>query len=160
MRGPEATVPSAAAGCLPGCGHRGSGAWGGWEQEPKASGDGGSGEGCYRGLSPTPQLSTSCHPLPWPAPRPNLPQRPCPRLSPLSAPGAKGRNQEERLLRDLMQGYNPHLRPAEHDSDVVNVSLKLTLTNLISLVSTGLCVCVGGGGRDDSPLLPWNPAGE
>ncbi|XP_017922721.1 PREDICTED: acetylcholine receptor subunit gamma isoform X3 [Capra hircus] len=47
--------------------------------------------------------------------------------------GAKGRNQEERLLGDLMQGYNPHLRPAEHDSDVVNVSLKLTLTNLISL---------------------------
>lgn len=42
-----------------------------------------------------------------------------------------------------MQGYNPHLRPAEHDSDVVNVSLKLTLTNLISLVSTGLCVCRG-----------------
>ena len=59
-----------------------------------------------------------------------------------------------------MQGYNPHLRPAEHDSDVVNVSLKLTLTTLISLVSTGLCVCVGGGGRDGSPLLPWDPAGE
>uniref|UniRef100_A0A8D0RCP2 Cholinergic receptor nicotinic gamma subunit n=1 Tax=Sus scrofa TaxID=9823 RepID=A0A8D0RCP2_PIG len=47
--------------------------------------------------------------------------------------GAQGRNQEERLLGDLMHNYNPHLRPAEHDSDVVNVSLKLTLTNLISL---------------------------
>uniref|UniRef100_A0A673UVC1 Cholinergic receptor nicotinic gamma subunit n=1 Tax=Suricata suricatta TaxID=37032 RepID=A0A673UVC1_SURSU len=47
--------------------------------------------------------------------------------------GAQGRNQEERLLADLMRGYNPHLRPAERDSDVVNVSLKLTLTNLISL---------------------------
>lgn len=34
-----------------------------------------------------------------------------------------------------MRNYDPHLRPAEHDSDVVNVSLKLTLTNLISLVS-------------------------
>uniref|UniRef100_G1U1B7 Cholinergic receptor nicotinic gamma subunit n=1 Tax=Oryctolagus cuniculus TaxID=9986 RepID=G1U1B7_RABIT len=44
-----------------------------------------------------------------------------------------GRNQEERLLADLMRDYDPHLRPAEHDSDVVNVSLKLTLTNLISL---------------------------
>ncbi|KAK2500904.1 hypothetical protein MC885_018116 [Smutsia gigantea] len=32
-----------------------------------------------------------------------------------------------------MLNYNPHLRPAERDSDVVNVSLKLTLTNLISL---------------------------
>uniref|UniRef100_A0A8C0TT68 Cholinergic receptor nicotinic gamma subunit n=2 Tax=Canis lupus familiaris TaxID=9615 RepID=A0A8C0TT68_CANLF len=47
--------------------------------------------------------------------------------------GAEARNQEERLLADLMHNYNPHLRPAEHDSDVVNVSLKLTLTNLISL---------------------------
>ncbi|XP_008577652.1 PREDICTED: acetylcholine receptor subunit gamma isoform X2 [Galeopterus variegatus] len=47
--------------------------------------------------------------------------------------GAHGRNQEERLLADLMHSYDPHLRPAEHDSDVVNVSLKLTLTNLISL---------------------------
>ncbi|XP_052049325.1 acetylcholine receptor subunit gamma isoform X2 [Apodemus sylvaticus] len=47
--------------------------------------------------------------------------------------GAQSRNQEERLLADLMRNYNPHLRPAERDSDVVNVSLKLTLTNLISL---------------------------
>nr|XP_042116386.1 acetylcholine receptor subunit gamma [Peromyscus maniculatus bairdii] len=47
--------------------------------------------------------------------------------------GAQGLNQEERLLADLMRNYNPHLRPAEHDSDIVNVSLKLTLTNLISL---------------------------
>lgn len=53
----------------------------------------------------------------------------------LSVAGAEGRNQEERLLGDLMHSYNPHLRPAERDSDVVNVSLKLTLTNLISLVS-------------------------
>ncbi|XP_011807398.1 PREDICTED: acetylcholine receptor subunit gamma isoform X2 [Colobus angolensis palliatus] len=45
----------------------------------------------------------------------------------------QGRNQEERLLTDLMQNYDPNLRPAERDSDVVNVSLKLTLTNLISL---------------------------
>nr|XP_010345501.2 acetylcholine receptor subunit gamma isoform X2 [Saimiri boliviensis boliviensis] len=48
-------------------------------------------------------------------------------------PGTQGRNQEERLLADLMQNYDPNLRPAERDSDVVNVSLKLTLTNLISL---------------------------
>lgn len=53
----------------------------------------------------------------------------------LSPAGAQGRNQEERLLADLMSSYDPHLRPAERDSDVVNVSLKLTLTNLISLVS-------------------------
>ncbi|KAM6178420.1 acetylcholine receptor subunit gamma [Rhynchocyon petersi] len=47
--------------------------------------------------------------------------------------GTQGRNQEERLLANLMRDYNPHLRPAEHKEDVVNVSLKLTLTNLISL---------------------------
>uniref|UniRef100_A0A2K6LHA8 Cholinergic receptor nicotinic gamma subunit n=1 Tax=Rhinopithecus bieti TaxID=61621 RepID=A0A2K6LHA8_RHIBE len=47
--------------------------------------------------------------------------------------GVQGQNQEERLLADLMQNYDPNLRPAERDSDVVNVSLKLTLTNLISL---------------------------
>uniref|UniRef100_A0A8C5P0A9 Cholinergic receptor, nicotinic, gamma polypeptide n=1 Tax=Jaculus jaculus TaxID=51337 RepID=A0A8C5P0A9_JACJA len=47
--------------------------------------------------------------------------------------GAQSHNQEERLLADLMRSYDPHLRPAEHESDVVNVSLKLTLTNLISL---------------------------
>ena len=83
-----------------------------------------------------------------PPPAPICP-RGCVPGSPLSDPGSETRNQEERLLGDLMQGYNPHLRPAEHDLDVVNVSLKLTLTNLISLVSTGLCVhvCVGGWGQ-------------
>ncbi|ELK32604.1 Acetylcholine receptor subunit gamma [Myotis davidii] len=54
-------------------------------------------------------------------------------LPPKVLKGAQGRNQEERLLADLMHSYNPHLRPAERDADVVNVSLKLTLTNLISL---------------------------
>uniref|UniRef100_A0A8D2D6Q0 Cholinergic receptor nicotinic gamma subunit n=1 Tax=Sciurus vulgaris TaxID=55149 RepID=A0A8D2D6Q0_SCIVU len=47
--------------------------------------------------------------------------------------GAQARNQEARLLADLMHSYDPHQRPAERDSDIVNVSLKLTLTNLISL---------------------------
>ena len=103
-----------------------------------------------------PTLHFSMSPAPVARPRPDLPQRPCPRLSPLFAPGAKGRNQEERLLGDLMQGYNPHLRPAEHDSDVVNVSLKLTLTNLISLVSTGLCVCWGWG-QGWQPTAPPGP---
>lgn len=63
-------------------------------------------------------------------------------MVPLSVSGAQSRNQEERLLADLMRNYDPHLRPAERDSDVVNVSLKLTLTNLISLVS---CRSKGGG---------------
>uniref|UniRef100_F7DHW1 Cholinergic receptor nicotinic gamma subunit n=1 Tax=Monodelphis domestica TaxID=13616 RepID=F7DHW1_MONDO len=48
-------------------------------------------------------------------------------------PGVQGLNQEEKLLNDLMRNYNPNLRPAEVDSDIINVTLKLTLTNLISL---------------------------
>lgn len=90
-----------------------------------------------------PQLPAfPCHILPWPpsfsAPKPLHPG------SQLSVAGAQGRNQEERLLADLMRDYNPHLRPAQRDSDVVNVSLKLTLTNLISLVSHSPA---GGRGR-------------
>ncbi|KAE8603590.1 hypothetical protein XENTR_v10014379 [Xenopus tropicalis] len=42
-------------------------------------------------------------------------------------------NEEEGLLNDLMKNYNKNLRPAEKDGDIVSVSIKLTLTNLISL---------------------------
>uniref|UniRef100_A0A8C5UCI8 Acetylcholine receptor subunit gamma n=1 Tax=Malurus cyaneus samueli TaxID=2593467 RepID=A0A8C5UCI8_9PASS len=42
------------------------------------------------------------------------------------------RNQEEKLLQDLMSNYNQQLRPARGD-EIIDVSLKLTLTNLISL---------------------------
>uniref|UniRef100_A0A674JAX1 Neurotransmitter-gated ion-channel ligand-binding domain-containing protein n=1 Tax=Terrapene triunguis TaxID=2587831 RepID=A0A674JAX1_9SAUR len=43
--------------------------------------------------------------------------------------------QEEKLLDDLMTNYNRDLRPAQGEGDIINVTLKLTLTNLISLVS-------------------------
>ncbi|XP_066565896.1 acetylcholine receptor subunit gamma isoform X1 [Amia ocellicauda] len=43
------------------------------------------------------------------------------------------RNQEERLLKDMMTGYNKNIRPVEKDGDVTQVTLKLTLTNLVSL---------------------------
>lgn len=56
-----------------------------------------------------------------------------------------------------MHNYNPHLRPAERDSDVVNVSLKLTLTNLISLVSRRPG---GWQGRGDQHTWALGPAGE
>ncbi|XP_066458690.1 acetylcholine receptor subunit gamma isoform X2 [Eleutherodactylus coqui] len=42
-------------------------------------------------------------------------------------------NEEERLLKNLMKNYNKDLRPAKQDGDIISVSLKLTLTNLISL---------------------------
>lgn len=48
-------------------------------------------------------------------------------------PGVGCRNQEEKLLQDLMSNYNQQLRPARGD-EIIDVSLKLTLTNLISLV--------------------------
>ncbi|NXA21810.1 ACHG protein, partial [Ibidorhyncha struthersii] len=48
-------------------------------------------------------------------------------------PGVSCRNQEEKLLQDLMTNYNRHLRPAVRGDQIIDVTLKLTLTNLISL---------------------------
>ncbi|KAM6258441.1 acetylcholine receptor subunit gamma isoform 1-T1 [Porphyrio hochstetteri] len=47
--------------------------------------------------------------------------------------GVDCRNQEEKLLQDLMTNYNRDLRPAVRGDQVIDVTLKLTLTNLISL---------------------------
>lgn len=49
------------------------------------------------------------------------------------SPGVACRNQEEKLLQDLMSNYNRNLRPAS-GNQIIDVTLKLTLTNLISLV--------------------------
>ncbi|KAK9401471.1 acetylcholine receptor subunit gamma [Crotalus adamanteus] len=43
------------------------------------------------------------------------------------------RNEEEHLFNVLMADYNRNFRPAADKGDIVNVSLKVTLTNLISL---------------------------
>uniref|UniRef100_A0A8C8S3M4 Cholinergic receptor nicotinic gamma subunit n=1 Tax=Pelusios castaneus TaxID=367368 RepID=A0A8C8S3M4_9SAUR len=51
----------------------------------------------------------------------------------LSSASVRCRNQEEKLLKDLMANYNRNLRPAQREGDIINVTLKLTLTNLISL---------------------------
>ncbi|XP_012690621.2 acetylcholine receptor subunit gamma [Clupea harengus] len=42
-------------------------------------------------------------------------------------------NLEGALYRDLMKGYSRNIRPAEKHSDITEVKLKMTLTNLISL---------------------------
>ncbi|XP_055059392.2 acetylcholine receptor subunit gamma [Misgurnus anguillicaudatus] len=42
-------------------------------------------------------------------------------------------NLEGSLQRDLMKGYNKNIRPMEHNGDITNVKIKMTLTNLISL---------------------------
>ncbi|KAK2500915.1 hypothetical protein MC885_018127 [Smutsia gigantea] len=53
-----------------------------------------------------------------------------------AALGSWGLNEEERLIRHLFEekGYNKEIRPAAHKEDSVEVSLALTLSNLISLV--------------------------
>lgn len=62
-------------------------------------------------------------------------------------PGVGCRNQEEKLFQDLMANYNQQLRPARGD-EIIDVSLKLTLTNLISLV------------RDSSRYPHWGTEGR
>ncbi|XP_061106407.1 acetylcholine receptor subunit epsilon isoform X2 [Conger conger] len=42
-------------------------------------------------------------------------------------------NEESELIDDIMKGYNKNIRPSEYPGDKVQVELKLTLTNLISL---------------------------
>lgn len=44
-------------------------------------------------------------------------------------------NLERELFKDLMKGYNKHVRPTKKSGDVTQVDIKMTLTNLISLVS-------------------------
>lgn len=44
-------------------------------------------------------------------------------------------NLERELFKDLMKGYNKHVRPTEKSGDITQVDIKMTLTNLISLVS-------------------------
>ncbi|XP_061559249.1 acetylcholine receptor subunit epsilon isoform X2 [Phycodurus eques] len=43
-------------------------------------------------------------------------------------------NEETQLIGNLFKGYNKNIRPVVHPKDKVEVQIKLTLTNLISLV--------------------------
>ncbi|XP_028322279.1 acetylcholine receptor subunit epsilon isoform X2 [Gouania willdenowi] len=42
-------------------------------------------------------------------------------------------NEELKLITDLFTGYNKNIRPVVHPTDIVQVQIKLTLTNLVSL---------------------------
>ncbi|XP_028972998.1 acetylcholine receptor subunit gamma [Esox lucius] len=46
---------------------------------------------------------------------------------------AAGLNLEGELVKDLMIGYNKNVRPMEKSGDITKVTVKMTLTNLISL---------------------------
>ncbi|XP_044532461.1 acetylcholine receptor subunit delta isoform X2 [Gracilinanus agilis] len=56
-------------------------------------------------------------------------------LTALAISGAWALNEEERLIHYLFEekGYNKNLRPVDHQGDRVDISLALTLSNLISL---------------------------
>lgn len=47
-------------------------------------------------------------------------------------------NLEGELFKDLMKGYNKNVRPMERSGDITQVDIKMTLTNLISLVTAVL----------------------
>lgn len=51
---------------------------------------------------------------------------------------ASAENLERELFNDLMKGYNKNVRPMERSGDITKVDIKMTLTNLISLVRTDL----------------------
>lgn len=44
-------------------------------------------------------------------------------------------NEESQLIADKFKNYSKNIRPARHADEKVKVQVKLTLTNLISLVS-------------------------
>uniref|UniRef100_A0A8C5PNU6 Cholinergic receptor nicotinic gamma subunit n=1 Tax=Leptobrachium leishanense TaxID=445787 RepID=A0A8C5PNU6_9ANUR len=73
---------------------------------------------------------------------------------------ALGHNEEEKLLNDLMKTYNKNLRPSQQDGDIISVSLKLTLTNLISLneKEEALTTNVWVEMQWRDYRLSWNPA--
>ncbi|KAM3929969.1 acetylcholine receptor subunit gamma [Leptodactylus fuscus] len=71
-----------------------------------------------------------------------------------------GLSEEERLLSNLMKNYNKELRPAKQGGDIISVSLKLTLTNLISLneKKEALTTNVWVEMQWTDYRLNWNPA--
>lgn len=48
--------------------------------------------------------------------------------------GSQGKNEELRLYHHLFDNYDPGCRPVRRPEDTVTITLKVTLTNLISLV--------------------------
>lgn len=105
------------------------------------------------GVAGSPQLS----PAPWPGrisrQPPSRSPLPAPHPSSCPSPGSWGLNEEERLIRHLFEekGYNKELRPVAHKDESVEVSLALTLSNLISLVRGPSVAGLGTRGRGQLP---------
>lgn len=72
--------------------------------------------------------------------------------------GGDGKNEELRLYHHLFDNYDPERRPVKEPEDTVTISLKVTLTNLISLVRyfrlNPQILCVTLGPHPDHPDPP------
>ena len=53
----------------------------------------------------------------------------------VSISGGNASKAEERLLRDLFTNYTADARPALNDNDTVNVTIGMTLNQIIDVVS-------------------------
>ncbi|KAF7464505.1 Hypothetical predicted protein [Marmota monax] len=76
-------------------------------------------------------------------------------LGPL--PSSWGLNEEERLIRHLFteKGYNKELRPVTRKEESVDVSLALTLSNLISLKEVEETLTTNVWIEHGTSSLPW-----
>lgn len=82
-------------------------------------------QGHTRSRAPCTPWGSREPPSPWSAASP--------RLDP--SPGASdGENEELRLYHHLFNNYDPECRPVKEPEETVTITLKVTLTNLISLV--------------------------
>uniref|UniRef100_A0A8C5FQ02 Cholinergic receptor, nicotinic, epsilon n=1 Tax=Gadus morhua TaxID=8049 RepID=A0A8C5FQ02_GADMO len=66
-------------------------------------------------------------------------------------------NEEVELIRDLFKSYVKHIRPVEKPEDKVQVMIKLTLTNLISLVRAPLMGRTLSKQQWTDYRLSWDP---
>uniref|UniRef100_A0A8C4Q834 Cholinergic receptor, nicotinic, gamma n=1 Tax=Eptatretus burgeri TaxID=7764 RepID=A0A8C4Q834_EPTBU len=66
-------------------------------------------------------------------------------------------NEEEHVFADLFRDYEKYVRPVIKESDVVDVQIKMTLTNLISLVNESLMSNVWIELQWTDKRLSWDP---
>ncbi|KAK3513821.1 hypothetical protein QTP70_028863 [Hemibagrus guttatus] len=64
-------------------------------------------------------------------------------------------NLEGALHGDLMRGYNKNIRPMEKNGEITEVKLKMTLTNLISLVKPNSVYSVGNEKEETLTTCVW-----
>ncbi|XP_057306708.1 neuronal acetylcholine receptor subunit alpha-7-like [Hydractinia symbiolongicarpus] len=80
-------------------------------------------------------------------------------LTLLHLSGIKTSIVEDRLLADLFQNYNPAARPALNDTDTVNVTFGLTLSQIIDVHEKNQFLVISAFIRQKwkNPILKWVP---